>query len=298
MVQLQIQEKVGLASYSTWQVGGVAEYFCLPKNEDELRQAMDFSREKKIPISVLGGGSNVLISDAGVDGLIICLQDLSGVLVSEARGNRWVIEAMAGTSKSDLLKIFLKQKLAPAIFLAGIPGDLGGGVVMNAGVGEMLTPKEFVEITDWIEIMRPDGGVEELRNQQLQWGYRHCEGWQPGIIMKVGLSWKNEANDAILVQARTANHVRMSRQPLDMPSCGSVFVNPPGHKAAMLIDSCGLKGYTLGNVQVSTKHANFILNLGGARSMDIWLVIQHVQNVVRQKTGIELKTEVVRLGKW
>jgi len=295
---VQIKKNVDLSSFTSWMVGGPADFFCLPSNLEELREALEFAKTKTLPTTILGGGSNVLISDSGISGLTIGLKNLSGVLRSEPVADRWLLEVMAGTSKSEILKIFLKQKLAPSVFLAGIPGDVGGGVAMNAGIGEMLTPREFVEITDWVEVMRFDGSVNRLEAKKLRWTYRHCEGWQPGIIIKVGLSWKNQPEDSILVQAKSANQNRLSKQPLDMPSCGSVFVNPPGHKAAMLIDSCGLKGYTLGKTQVSLKHANFIVNLGGATCAEIWQVIQHVQTVVKAKTGVELITEVVKLGRW
>jgi UDP-N-acetylmuramate dehydrogenase len=294
---MKIEKNISLSSFTSWLVGGVAEQFCLPASLSELKEALQYAQQEHLAITVLGGGSNVLISDDGIAGLTIGLKNLTGVR-TEIQGDRFVIEAMAGTSKSELLKIFLKNKLPPALFLAGLPGDIGGGVVMNAGVAEAFTPREFVEIIDWIEVLRPEGSVHRLQKKDLQWNYRHCEGWKPGIIVRVGLSCKNVPDDQILVQVKAANHARLSKQPLDMPSCGSVFVNPPGHKAAQLIDSCGLKGYTFGNAQVSLKHANFIVNLSKATSQEIWSVIEHVKKIVKEKTGVELKTEVVRLGRW
>jgi len=297
-VDLKIQEKIELAPYTSWLVGGLADYFCLPSSVEEVREALEYSKKNKLPITVLGGGSNVLISDRGVAGLTICLKKLSGIGKSQEVSSRWVIETLAGTSKTELLKIFLKQKLAPAIFLAGIPGDVAGGVIMNAGVGEKIQPREFVEITDWIEVMRFDGNIERIMADQLHWDYRHCEKWEPGIIVNVGLSWENSPSDSILVQAKAANQLRLTKQPLELPSCGSVFVNPDGGKAAMLIDSCGLKGYTIGKAQVSPKHANFIVNLGGAKSAEIWQLIQYVQKTVKEKANFDLKTEVIKLGRW
>ena len=123
-------------------------------------------------------------------------------------------------------------------------------------------------------------------------------GWQPGIIVQVGLSWPMHIDEKILDKVRDANRVRLSKQPLDMPSCGSVFVNPQGHKAAQLIEFCGLKGRQCGEAQVSLKHANFIVNLGNAKATDIWQLILDVQQAVKSKTGVELKTEVVQLGNW
>lgn len=291
---ISIQENVQTAPYTSWLVGGPAEFFCLPTNLEELKEAMSWAQENNQPITVLSGGSNVLISDKGIKGLTICLKKLAKTNVSEMNG-RLVIEALSGTGKSELLKIFLKYKLAPALFLAGIPGDVGGGVVMNAGVGESFTPREFVEITDWVEVLKPDGSLKRYDKSEIKWDYRHSDGWQPGIIYQVGISWELKPDATILDQVRTANKVRLTKQPLDMPSCGSVFRNPPGHKAAQLIDSCGLKGFTRGGAQVSLKHANFIVNMGTAKASDISELIEIVKKTVLDEKGVQLITEVVRL---
>jgi UDP-N-acetylmuramate dehydrogenase len=298
---VEIESKVLLASYTSWSVGGPADFFCKPRTLEEVKFAQAWALENKHPLTILGGGSNVLVSDRGVPGLVMCLKDLIGLetrVESEEGREIFKVEAWAGTSKSELLKIFLKQKLAPALFLAGIPGDLGGGLVMNAGVAEMFTPREFTEITEWIEVLRPNGQVSRLKHGDLKWTYRHMSGWEPGILVRAGLRWPNEPDSSILDQVKNANKVRLSKQPLDLPSCGSVFVNPPGLKAAQLIDSCGLKGYTVGQAQVSLKHANFIVNLGGCTAEEIWSVIRHVKKTVREMKGVDLKTEVIRLGEW
>lgn len=295
-----LREKIQLAPYTSWLVGGAAEFFCTPTNLEELIEAQNWATQKKLPVTVLGGGSNVLIADSGISGLVICLKSFSRLEVEESgkeNTRRLHLNALAGTSKSELLKVFLKYKLAPALFLAGLPGDVGGGIVMNAGVAESFKPREFVEITDWIEVLRPNSQIERINAKNLQWAYRHCNGWQPGIIVRVGMSWSLEPDASILENVKSANKARLSKQPLDMPSCGSVFVNPTGHKAAQLIDSCGLKGFTVGEAQVSLKHANFIVNLGKATAKDILAVIEHVQKTVAEKTGVQLQTEVVRLGR-
>ncbi len=167
---------------------------------------------------------------------------------------------------------------------------------MNAGVAESFKPREFCEITDWVEVLRPSGELEKIASSGLEWSYRHCKGWQPGVIVRAQLSWPLEEDSQILEQVRNANKVRLSKQPLDMPSCGSVFVNPPGLKAAQLIDSLGLKGYSVGGAQVSPKHANFIVNTGGARATDVLSVIEHVKKTVKEKKSVELHTEVVLIG--
>jgi UDP-N-acetylmuramate dehydrogenase len=286
-----------LAKYTSWLIGGVADEYVEPTSLEELKTAVEYSHSMKLAITILGGGSNVLISDKGIRGLVINLRKFSGTQVHES--DRLNIEALAGTGKSELLKIFLKYKLAPALFLAGLPGDVGGGVVMNAGVAEGFSPREFVEIIDWVEVLRlNDLSVHRLQKSELHWKYRHCEGWQPGIIVKAGISWPNQPDETILAKVRDANKTRLSKQPLDMPSCGSVFKNPDGHKAAQLIDSSGLKGKTIGAAQVSLKHANFIVNLGGATAVDTWSLIQTVKAEVARVKGVELVTEVVRLGDW
>lgn len=294
---LAIARDVKLSTYNTWQVGGVAEFFCLPKTVDEVIQAQKWAEAQHCPVHVLSGGSNVLVADEGLPGLTICLKNLVGTEISESDG-KFRITALAGTGKSELLKIFLKAKLAPALFLAGIPGDVGGGVVMNAGVAEQFKPREFTEITEWIDVLKPNGTIRRYEHRDVRWNYRHCDGWQPGIIVRVGIVCPNEPDPQILTLVRDANKIRLQKQPLDMPSCGSVFRNPEGHKAAQLIDQAGLKGFQVGQAQVSPKHANFIVNLGGAKARDILNVIQHVRRVVKDEKKVELRTEVVLLGSW
>lgn len=278
-------------------MGGHAEYFIQPANIEELKEVILYASKNKIPITVLGHGSNVLISELGIKGIVLCTRKLTQIKIEETK-EKLTLEVESGVLKSELLKIFLKYKLAPALFLAGIPGNVGGGIAMNAGVAEKFNPKEFVEIIDWLDVLHLDGTIQRFQRKDLNWSYRHCRGWQPGVIFRAGISWENCPNDSILVQVREANQIRLSKQPLDLPSCGSVFVNPINAKAAQLIEGSGLKGYTVGGAQVSTKHANFIVNTGQATADDIHQVIQHVQNTVLKKTSIQLHTEVVRMGDW
>lgn len=294
---MQIESDVELARYTSWLIGGKADYFCLPTTLDELREAQTWAQSRKLDLAILGGGSNVLVSDQGVRGLVCCLRRFSGVQTKE-ENQKLHIEAKAGTAKSEILKIFLRYKLTPALFLAGLPGDVGGGVVMNAGVAEAIEPREFGEIVDWIEVLKPDGSLRRYTHNEVNWSYRHSLGWQPGILAQVGIVVPSSSDFEILEKVKQANRVRLSKQPLDMPSCGSVFRNPPGHKAAQLIDSCGLKGFRVGDAQVSLKHANFIVNLGHAKASDVWQVILHIKDQVSKKAKVELQTEVIRFGAW
>jgi UDP-N-acetylmuramate dehydrogenase len=206
------------------------------------------------------------------------------------------IVALAGTAKAEAARAFMQKKLMPAIFLTGIPGDLGGGVVMNAGVGEMIVPREFCETVKWIDVLRANLDVERVLGSQIKWEYRHSSGWQPGVIVRVCLEWKEESDPNVLNLVRQATQKRVQSQPLELPSGGSTFRNPPGLKAAKIIDECGLKGFRVGGASVSMKHANFIVNDQNATAEDIRNVILNVKQEVKNKTGIDLHEEVILFG--
>lgn len=296
-MSLNILKNVDLAQYCSWQIGGAAEHFCLPENLEQLKEAVLYAKTNSLNITILGGGSNVLISDRGIKGLSICMRRFSEITTKIIK-DRVFIDCLAGTAKSELLKVFLKNQLSPALFLAGLPGDVGGGVVMNAGVAENFMPREFMELVDSIEVMTTEAEVIELKKSDLKIKYRHTDGWQPHIIIRIKISWPYQQNIGILAQVREANKLRLLKQPLDLPSCGSVFKNPAGFKVAQLIEQCGLKGLRMGDAQVSPKHANFIVNLNKATATDTWNLILHVQKTVKEKLNVEISTEVIRLGEW
>jgi UDP-N-acetylmuramate dehydrogenase len=294
-----IRSNIQLASFTSWQIGGRADFFCEPETLDEIKYCYQWGLQQGYPITVIGGGSNVLVSDDGVEGLTICLRKWAKIEVQiDEVTNRLVIQATSGLRKSELLKIFLRHQLSPALFLAGLPGDVGGGIVMNAGVSESYVPQEFGEIVDWVEVLRPGGDLIRLQKKEITWSYRKAKGWEPGILIRAQLSWPYQVSPKILQMVKEANRNRLLKQPLDLPSCGSVFKNPPGQKAAELIDRAGLKGYSVGAAQVSQKHANFIVNLGGASAKDTWELILKIQDEVLSRFGVILETEVVRIGRW
>ncbi len=291
-----IQTNRSLKELNWWRVGGVAEYFAAPTTVEVLKQVLQWAQKHQLPLSILSGGSNVLVPDGVLRGLTLSIHELKGLLQTET-GEMIRIRALAGTPKSELAKIFLQNRLPPAIFLMGIPGDLGAGVVMNAGIGEQRTPREFCEIVESIKVLRFQTLVEEVvQGRDIHWEYRHSSGWQPGLITEVTVVWPNQPDVNVPNEVRAQTKKRVATQPLDLPNCGSVFRNPPGHKAAQLIDSCGLKGFRIGGACVSNKHANFIVNDQGAQSSDIKAIIEHVRDEVLKQHGLELKTEVVFLG--
>ena len=294
-----IEKDFPLASWTSWLVGGPAEFYTAPKNKQELIEAMEWSHREKQAITVLGQGTNVLIHDRGISGLVIHMKDFNQV-GSKEEGDRLVVTAEAGAAKSEVLKIFMKYRLAPAVFLAGLPGDVGGGVVMNAGIGLPEEPREFCEIVEGFEVLRleDDGTVNSyfFNRSNTQWQYRKSLGWQPGIISQVHMAWPLEPDDGVLKRVREGNGRRKATQPLNQPSCGSTFKNPPGEHSGALIEKAGLKGFSIGGAQVSEKHGNFIVNTGNATAEDIDLVIKKVQEVVEEKFNILLTNEVVYLG--
>lgn len=323
-VENLVKKNVSLAPLTWWKVGGAADMFASPETKEDVVALLEWAAARGMPVTVLGGGTNVLISDRGIDGLVISMRECVGTQVREGDG-RVVIDALAGTPKAELTKNFLRLKLAPALFLCGLPGDVGGGVVMNAGVSEMIEPREFVEIVDSIEVAKMEDDnravvgssgargskarIVRYTKEDLQWHYRHTDGWQPGVVVSVTVSWPLNADPEIQARVRQATKTRLERQPLNLPSCGSVFKNPPGDKSGRLIEAAGLKGYTVGGAQVSMKHANFIVNVSGlkdadgriypaASASDCDAVLQHVQKTVRAQFGVELQPEVKYLGRW
>jgi UDP-N-acetylmuramate dehydrogenase len=292
---INIQEQIPLAPHTSWLIGGPAEYFCEPHTVEELQKIGEWSVANNISVTILGGGTNVLVSDSGIKGLVISLGKLSGVEIIESSKNL-VFWAKSGTNKSELLKIFLKHKLAPAKFLAGLPGQVGGGVVMNAGVSEKLKPREFVEIVEEVEVLRPTGELDVLDAKKLKWSYRHCEGWRPGLVTRVKFTWPMEPDPKILEEVRALNQLRLKKQPLEWPSCGSVFRNPEGESAGSLIERAGLKGHIIGGAQISEKHGNFIINRGGATAADVRALMELCVRTVQERFGIELKSEVIFLN--
>jgi UDP-N-acetylmuramate dehydrogenase len=298
-----IQRDYELALHTSWRVGGRAEFFSEPESLESLKRTYTWALDNELPVTVLGSGTNVLVSDQGVSGLTLLMARLQGVESVSTKEGRLQIVAWAGSLKSEALKIFLQHKLSPALFLAGLPGDLGGGIVMNAGVGEKIVPREFCEITDWIEVLQPreGGGTELVRfsKKDLKWNYRKSEGWQPGVITRVALTWPMDQDPDLGAKLKQATRKRIRTQPLDKPSCGSTFRNPEGElSAGALIEKSGLKGFRAGQAYVSHKHANFIVTEEGACALDVHRVIEHVKSEVLAQFSVSLQTEVVYLGNW
>jgi len=295
---MEIQTQVPLSQFTGWKVGGPAEHFYTPENLNELKQCCIWGNEKKLPITVLSGGTNSLISDRGIKGLVIHLKQMQSFEINKDK-NHIQILALSGTPKYQIFKIFSELKLAPALFLCGLPGDMGGGVVMNAGVSYNVHPYEFSQIVNSIEVLSfKDHQLETFKKKDLDWSYRSCTGWEKGIIYRVSLKWPYKEIENFHRQLRQINRKRLTSQPFNHPSCGSVFKNPQNNKAGRLIEESGLKGFQIGGAEISKKHANFIINKGLATALDIHRVICHVQKTVKDKFNIHLEPEVHYIGEW
>ncbi|MBC6415498.1 MAG: UDP-N-acetylmuramate dehydrogenase [Bdellovibrionales bacterium] len=293
---MEIVQNKDLKKFSWWKVGGFAEYFCQPKDKEELKTALSWTKKNQKDWTVLGAGTNVLISDQGISGLVISTKKMTDFSFEKKRNSLFIV-CQAGVLKSEVMKIFKKHKLAPALFLSGLPGDVAGGVVMNAGVGDHLTPHEFSEIVHSFKTMDFEGSTTYSK-EDIKWSYRKSSGWKKSVIYEVLLKWsldqELDLNDKIKQEIKKRRH----SQPLSEASCGSVFKNPFPLFAGSLIEQAGLKGYQQGAVKVSQKHANFIINLGGATAQDIHKLITLVQKKVYDLFKVRLETEVHYLGFW
>ncbi len=296
-----IEKNKALKNFTSWLVGGQAEYYSAPSTIEDFIKALSYADSHQLSVSLLGGGTNVLISDQGVSGLVIHTHKFTGINIISTEA-LLTLDCLSGTSKAEALKVFMKYRLEPAIFLAGLPGDVAGGVVMNAGVGHSVHPREFCEIVESIDVLKKNNfgqwDIKTYSRDEIQWSYRKSQNWQPGYISKVRLSWPNQPNDEVLKAVREGNKRRKDTQPLNQPSCGSVFKNPPSDHAGRLIEASGLKGFSIGGAQVSPKHANFVVNTGSATAQDIHQVILYVQKTVENKFKVKLSNEVVYLGHW
>lgn len=285
---LHIETHVDLSAYTNTRVGGVADAVFWPESKTELTTVVKYAAENDLPVLVLGNASNLIITDEGVRGLVIFLTNLTEVTVTDQ-----TITADAGAAIITVSEQAQQEGLTGLEWAAGIPGSVGGAVYMNAGAyggqvdGCLATA----------DVLHPDGTIETLTNEQLDFGYRHSAIQGTGDVI-VSATFALVPGDSAKIRATMEdfNERRASKQPLEYPSCGSVFKRPEGHFAGKLIMDAGLQGFTIGGAQVSRKHAGFIVNFNDATSADYVGVIHHVQNVVFEQTGISLETEVRILG--
>jgi len=290
---LGLRRAVGLADYTTWRVGGEAQWFAEPENREQLQALLAWAHQERLPWGVIGAGSNLLISDQGLPGLTLCNRRLQGLVLEASSG---LIEAEAGEPIPTLARRAARAGLAGLEWSVGIPGTVGGAAVMNAGAQGGCTAEVLRSVTV-VDPQRPEAPFE-LTADQLDFAYRHSRlQLEPLVVLAARFQLQPGQDPAAVSQRTSANlHSRTSTQPYQQPSCGSVFRNPEPQKAGQLIEGMGLKGLSIGGAQVSPIHANFIVNTGGANASEIDQLIARVQQQVQASHGITLHTEVKRLG--
>lgn len=290
---LGLQENISLAPYTTWKIGGPARWFAEPSDE-EVSQLISTSFRKNIPVYFLGRGSNILIGDDGLDGLVILTANSMTTLQRE--GNQ--IIAGSGVFLPHLSKFAARQGFSGFEFLIGIPGTVGGALAMNAGL-TVFRPREMVEIVDSFDVINPDGSLETLTMKDVQTGYRQTSLLKDNrFILRVRFRLEHEGNPEE-IRRNTLEHLaeRKRKQPLDKPTVGSTFKSPPGSKGAgWYIEQAGLKGYQVGGIRVSPVHANWLENMGGATAADVRCLMEHIQHTVQSECGVTLESEVVYLS--
>jgi len=287
----RIRFGVPMARHTSLQVGGPADALATPTSRESLARLLAVCATHGIPHQVIGSGFNTLVLDGGLDGVTIQLGKLRRI--EERPGE--AIRAEAGVSHSQITRFCVDRGFAGLEFGAGIPGSVGGWVATNAGI----PGREAKDRVREIEVMSPTGrSLRHMERRQLRFVYRALRGLAPGslilsVIFGIALSTPKEVRaevDRLLAR-------RASTQPLDVPSCGSVFKNPPGDFAGRLIEAAGLKGHRIGAAQISPVHANFIANLGGASAAEVLALIETARTSVQKQTGIRLEPEVRIIGR-
>lgn len=287
-----VRSQVSLAPYTSFRVGGLAEWYSEPRSQTELQTCVAWAQEQALPVTMLGSGSNLLISDAGLPGLVISTRFLKQTMFDDPQGK---VVVAAGTPLPALSRRLARRGWRGFEWAVGIPGTIGGAVTMNAGAHGGCIADCLVSA----QVLGPDG-VEIWTPAQLGYSYRHSS-IQGSDYIVLGTTLQLEPGfDPSLVKSDTdeALRARKATQPYDRPSCGSVFRNPVPESAGRLIEAMGLKGYRIGGAKVAERHANFILNCGDAKAQDIFRLIRHVQGTVQERFALNLHPEVKLLGEF
>lgn len=283
------KEKEKLANHTTVRIGGFCDLILFPDQDLHLIKILKILEEDGYPYYVLGGGSNLLVSDEGFRGVIVCFKSYKGIEKIGEKEKKIVFRVKAGTNVNELISLGLKEGFEGLEFLAGVPATVGGAVRMNAGA----FGKSVSEFVKKIKLYNK-GELEEIQVKEDWWEYRRFK--KEGIILEVEMEFYK--NDKEKIREKTLEFLskRKKTQPLEKRTFGSVFKNPPCYYAGQLIDLCGLKGYRIGDAEVSKKHANFIVNLGKASAEDVLKVMKLCRNKVYEKFKILLEPEVKFLG--
>lgn len=286
----RVEFDILLARHTSLRIGGPADAIATPADCSELRSVLRVCTEHGLPTIVLGAGFNVLVREGGVRGVVLRLKKLRRIDRVEPN----LISVEAGASHATITRYCIENSLTGLEFAAGIPGTLGGWLAMNAGIGV----REMKDVIFDVDVLDRTGErMLQIPRDQLDFRYRSLTGLEPGSII-VAARLQVEESERAKVQSEIDRLLanRQASQPIDIPSCGSVFRNPPDHFAGQLIEAAGLKGAREGAAEISSVHANFIVNHGGATASDVLRLIERARAEVADRTGIRLETEVKLLG--
>ena len=282
-----------LKDFISFRVGGPAEVVAFPQDQEDLIRIMHFLREEKVSFLVLGEGTNLVVRDKGIKGVVVKLSPgLLGIEITKGKEEEFYVRSKTGERLWHLIEVALQHCLTGLEFASGIPGSVGGAVVMNAGAygGEMK------DIVRSLTLLTPDGSVRRLEKESLRFSYRRLELPADAIVLTVDVALRPGNKEAIAHDIKATLAKRKEKQPLELPSAGSVFKNPPGYYAAQVIEESGLKGYQVGGAQISERHGNFIVNRGTATAHDILELVALVQEKVWREKGIKLEPEIRVVG--
>ena len=280
-----------MMAHTTFRVGGPADCLVELENTEQLQKVQHYLEQIEIPYVVLGNGSNVLVGDKGYRGIVLQIGNLMNRITVE--GN--CVTAQAGALLSQVARVAMEEGLTGLEFASGIPGTVGGGVVMNAGAygGEMS------QVVSKVTVVNAEGEILELENETMEFGYRHSViKNQPFIVTEVSFELAEGNRDAIKATMDDLTAKRREKQPLEFPSAGSTFKRPEGHFAGQLIMEAGLRGFQIGGARVSDKHCGFVINAGNATASEVRMLIEEIQARVKEKFGVELEPEVIFLGQF
>ena len=280
-----------MKKHTTFRIGGPADYLVLPQKTEEIGEIVACCKKMNVPWYVMGNGSNLLVADQGVRGVVIqLLRNFNKIVVQQNK-----ISAQAGAGNALIARQALDASLTGFEFAAGIPGTIGGAVVMNAGAygGEMK------DIITEVTVLDEQGEIQIIPVDNLELGYRTSIIARKGyIVLEVCLELNNGQADEIKSRMDELKEQRVTKQPLDYPSAGSTFKRPEGYFAGKLIMDAGLRGFTVGGAQISEKHCGFVINKGNATAQDVIDLMEETKKIVMEKFGVVLEPEVKRLGQF
>ncbi|MGK7896145.1 MAG: UDP-N-acetylmuramate dehydrogenase [Xenococcus sp. (in: cyanobacteria)] len=288
-----IKSEINLANQTSYRVGGNAQWYAAPKNWSELEACFSWYQDRDLPLTLLGAGSNLLISDRGIPGLVLSTRHFRSYQFTEQNG---LLIADSGEPIARLAWKAAKRGWKGLEWAVGIPGTVGGAVVMNAGAHQQCLGDILVSAT----VLSPDGTLEEMTAEDLQYSYRtsNLQGTDKFVVRAIMQLEPGYSKEQIMKLSNDNWTQRKTTQPYHLPSCGSVFRNPQPRAAGWLIEQLDLKGYKIGYAQVAHRHANFILNCGQATASDIFNLIRYVQEKVEYHWSVSLEPEVKLIGEF